>query len=104
MKDQALFSLEDKSKKLKCHLVQFLFCALRFKPCCTKVLVELLQSLWCQQCLYNIQKNSYRISSIIRRSFFLPKQSQRSRSVLYDGSRSLGLFRKGKNWYHSKIS
>ena len=38
----------------------------------------------------------YRISSVIRRSFFLPKQSQRSRSVLQDGSRSLGLFRKGK--------
>ena len=28
--------------------------------------------------------------------FFLPKQSQRSRSILQDGSRSLGLFRKGK--------
>ena len=27
---------------------------------------------------------------------FLPKQSQRSISVLYDGSRSLGVFRKGK--------
>ena len=38
----------------------------------------------------------HRISSVIRRSFFLPKQSQRSRSVLQDGSRSLGLFRKGK--------
>ena len=34
----------------------------------------------------------YHISSI----FFLPKQSQRSRSILQDGSRSLGLFRKGK--------
>ena len=38
----------------------------------------------------------YRISSVIRRSFFLPKQSQRSRSILQDGSRSFGLFRKGK--------
>ena len=38
----------------------------------------------------------YRISSVIRRSFFLPKQTQRSRSVLQDRSRSLGLFRKGK--------
>ena len=38
----------------------------------------------------------YRISLVIRQSFFLPKQSQRSRSVLQDGSRSLGLFRKGK--------
>ena len=28
--------------------------------------------------------------------FFLPKQSKRSRSVLQDGSRSFGLFRKGK--------
>ena len=38
----------------------------------------------------------YRISSVIRRSFFLPKQSQKSRSILQDRSRSLGLFRKGK--------
>ena len=29
MKNQALFSLKDKSKKLKCHLLQFLFGALR---------------------------------------------------------------------------
>ena len=38
----------------------------------------------------------YRISSVIRQSFFLPKQSQKSRSILQDGSRSLELFRKGK--------
>ena len=31
MKYQALFSLKDKSKKLKCHLLQFLFGALRVK-------------------------------------------------------------------------
>ena len=31
MKKQALFSSEDKSKKLKCHLLQFLFGALRVK-------------------------------------------------------------------------
>ena len=31
MKKQALFSLKDKSKKLKCHLLQFLFGALRVK-------------------------------------------------------------------------
>ena len=29
MKNRALFSLKDKSKKLKCHLLQFLFGALR---------------------------------------------------------------------------
>ena len=31
MKNQALFSLKDKSKKLKCCLLQFLFGALRVK-------------------------------------------------------------------------
>ena len=31
MKNQALFSLKDNSKKLKCHLLQFLFGALRVK-------------------------------------------------------------------------
>ena len=31
MKNQALFSSEDKSKKLKCHLLQFLFGTLRVK-------------------------------------------------------------------------
>ena len=38
----------------------------------------------------------YRISSVVRQIIFLTKQSQRSRSILKDGSRSLGLFRKGK--------
>ena len=41
-------------------------------------------------------KKEYRISPDIRQSFLLPKQSQRSRSVLLDGSRSFGLFRKDK--------
>ena len=38
----------------------------------------------------------YHISSVIRPSVFLPKQSQKARSVLLEGSRSLELFRKGK--------
>ena len=38
----------------------------------------------------------YCTSLVIRQSFFLPKQSQRPRSVLQDRSRSLRLFRKGK--------
>ena len=38
----------------------------------------------------------YLISLLIRQSFFLPKQSQKSRHGLQDGSRSLGLFWKGK--------
>ena len=32
MKNQALFSSNDKSKKLKCRLLQFLFGALRVNP------------------------------------------------------------------------
>ena len=32
MKNQALFSLKDKSKNLKCRLLQFLFGALRVNP------------------------------------------------------------------------
>ena len=31
MKNQAVYSWKDKSKKLKCHLLQFLFGALRVK-------------------------------------------------------------------------
>ena len=31
MKKQALFSSKDKSEKLKCHLLQFLFAALKVK-------------------------------------------------------------------------
>ena len=33
IKNQVLFSLKDKSKKLKCRLLQFLFGALRVKVC-----------------------------------------------------------------------
>ena len=73
---QALFSLKDKSKKLKCCLLQFLIGALRVKPVGMKKGFD----------------NKYRISWVIRQIIFLPKQSQRSRSVLKDGSRSLGLF------------
>ena len=35
--------------------------------------------------------------------FFLPKQSQKSRSVLQDKSRSLGLYRKGKTYIIAKF-
>ena len=46
---------------------------------------------------------NYRISLVIRRIIILPKQSQRSRSILKDGSRSLGLFSKGKIGIIAKI-
>ena len=36
----------------------------------------------------------YHISSVIRQEFVLQKQSQKFRSILQDGSRYLGLFRK----------
>ena len=44
MKNQALFSLKDKSKKIKCRLLQFLFGALRVKD-------KMVQfSLWFLKC------------------------------------------------------
>ena len=47
MKNQALFSSKDKSKKLKCHLLQFLFGALRVKDkysCLLGVIILLCNS------------------------------------------------------------
>ena len=46
----------------------------------------------------------YNISSVIRQSFFLTKQSQKSRSALKDRSRSLGLFRAGKTHIIAKLN
>ena len=45
MKNQALFSSKDRSKKLKCRLLQFLFGALRVKhlSACISKLVAILQ-------------------------------------------------------------
>ena len=54
-----------------------------------------IQYVWNSELLLLLQSN-YRISLVIRRIIFLPKQSQRSRSIFKGGSRSLGLFRKGK--------
>ena len=44
MKNQALFSLKDKSKKLKCRLLQFLFGALRVNEVNTTVNTQQLFS------------------------------------------------------------
>ena len=44
-----------------------------------------------------IRQNTYHIYSVIRQGFSLPKQSQRSRSILQDGSRSLRLVGRKKN-------
>ena len=61
MKNQALFSSKEKSKKLKCCLLQFLFDALRYKELCCKnsknvVLLKMEQfGLTMQQCIKEIQ-------------------------------------------------
>ena len=47
--------------------------------------------------------HSYYISSLIRQSYFLEKQSKKSRSISKDGSRSLGLFYKGKTNLKAKL-
>ena len=40
MKNQALFSSKDKSKKLKCHLLQFLFSGLRLNNWPAKLVAQ----------------------------------------------------------------
>ena len=52
MKNQALFSLKDKSKKLKCRLLHFLFGTLRVKT----YLTHLLTILCLLEILGQIQK------------------------------------------------
>ena len=46
MKNQALFSLKDKSKKLKCRLLQFLFGALRVKEIVVWIQFCLIMTIW----------------------------------------------------------
>ena len=56
MKNQTLFSSKNKSKKLKCRLLQFLFGALRVKSMYT-VKCRLLQFLFgalCVKSMYNV--------------------------------------------------
>ena len=57
MKNQALFSSKDKSKKIKCRLLQFLFGALRVKifqldPLFYVYRCPDVQAGWCLCCLY----------------------------------------------------
>ena len=47
MRHEALFSSKDKSKKLKCRLLQFLFDTLRVKPIVQKVSDYPSYLLWC---------------------------------------------------------
>ena len=46
MKHEALFSSKDKSKKLKCRLLQFLFGALRVKSVSWSVCVRACEGAW----------------------------------------------------------
>ena len=46
MKNQALFSSKDKSKKLKCHLLQFLCGALRVKERTKILLLSHFIKIW----------------------------------------------------------
>ena len=47
MKHQALLSSKDKSKKLKCPLLQFLFGTLRAKLNTTHYIEGIPSSVWC---------------------------------------------------------
>ena len=58
MKNQALFSSKDKSKKLKCHLLQFLIGALRVNTKINELLSvkQELNNKWCLACLHPVTK------------------------------------------------
>ena len=54
MKTQALFSSKDKSKKLKCRLLQFLFGALRVNGEMTKIIQALSSNVLFGSLLFDI--------------------------------------------------
>ena len=56
-KNQVLFSLKDKNKKLKCHLLQFLFGALRIKIQLPKELYTYIDKWTCPN-QYNLSTSS----------------------------------------------
>ena len=73
-------------------------------PICSKLMMTLVKEVSKFQMYFTqtlplfalkCEELLYRMSLVIRQIIFLPKQSQRSRSVLKDRSRSLGLFGKG---------
>ena len=60
MKNQVLFSSKDKSKKLKCRLLQFLFGTLRVK----------LKIKW--QLLLKVYPSTISFSALIQQAWFFP--------------------------------
>ena len=56
MKNQALFSTKDKSKKLKCCLLQFLFGALRVKD--RHLLIRTKPKLSHKNCIVSLGRNA----------------------------------------------
>ena len=65
MKNQALFSSKDKSKKLNCRLLQFLFGALRVKRGCiednSKTIFLISQNICCDPSLEPSLKMSHKM-------------------------------------------
>ena len=59
-------------------------------------MVTLFGYAFADACIFNFQVRMEMLTVFLRLFFFLPKQSQRSRSVLKDGSRSLGSLGKVK--------
>ena len=61
MKNQALFSLKDKSKKLKCRMLQFLFGALRIKILMINKIENLILKFSCYRtfmsCLFQNERD-----------------------------------------------
>ena len=59
MKSQALFFSKDKSKKLKCRLLQFLFGALRVNEQCTNLKHIKHQEFWISSHTLEIERRRF---------------------------------------------
>ena len=71
MKNQALFSSKDKSKTLKCRLLQFLFGALRVNSCAQRFPWHNINLLKEKQLIYNKTEKQYYIFIFIRISLYV---------------------------------
>ena len=73
MKNQALFSSKDKSKKLKCRLLQFLFGTLRVKVCMSRL--AFLHFLRILMCFPDKMGSTLNKKNLLQREQILPFKS-----------------------------
>ena len=71
MKNQALFSSKDKSKKIKCRLLQFLCGALRFKASTISIVRRISMKNTCKHTFHIIQLIIHIVCPISKCNFYV---------------------------------